>query len=233
MTYIVLWLESPLQSWGVESRFGRRESLNFPTKSGVMGIICASLGAGGEQCDLLSRFSKLDIEAISYQLMSDDKPIPKAPLLEDFQMVGSGYDLQDPWEALMVPKKSDGKNAVGGGTKLTYRYYLQDAAFAVLLEVPDDMSDEIASALISPTWSISLGRKCCVPSELVYQGTFADIEEARLHADEIAKLKSRKALFRVIQGVADEGDAITINDVPVRFGDSKLYQERQVTIIME
>lgn len=42
--YLLLWLEGPLQSWGHDSRFGRRETLHFPTKSGVLGMVCAALG---------------------------------------------------------------------------------------------------------------------------------------------------------------------------------------------
>lgn len=47
--YLLMWLEAPLQAWGHESRFGRRESLDFPTKSGVLGLLCCALGYGGEQ----------------------------------------------------------------------------------------------------------------------------------------------------------------------------------------
>ncbi|HAT2417083.1 type I-E CRISPR-associated protein Cas5/CasD [Aeromonas hydrophila] len=45
--YLLLWLEGPLQSWGHDSRFGRRETLNFPTKSWVLGMVCPALGIGG------------------------------------------------------------------------------------------------------------------------------------------------------------------------------------------
>ncbi|HHQ4630405.1 CRISPR-associated protein Cas5 [Aeromonas hydrophila] len=38
--YLLLWLEGPLQSWGHDSRFGRRETLNFSTKSWVLGMVC-------------------------------------------------------------------------------------------------------------------------------------------------------------------------------------------------
>ena len=37
MTALLLWLEAPLQSWGVDSRFGRRDTLPFPSRSGVLG----------------------------------------------------------------------------------------------------------------------------------------------------------------------------------------------------
>src|ERR1035438_5195667 len=42
--WLALWLDGPLQSWGFESRFERRRTALFPTKSGVVGIICAAMG---------------------------------------------------------------------------------------------------------------------------------------------------------------------------------------------
>jgi len=47
--YLLLWFEAPLQSWGSDSKFGRRDTQTFPTKSGVLGLVCSALGAGGEQ----------------------------------------------------------------------------------------------------------------------------------------------------------------------------------------
>ena len=49
----------------------------------------------------------------------------------DFHMVGSGYDDKNPWEALLIPKTSEGKKGRRRWNKMTYRYYLQDARFAV------------------------------------------------------------------------------------------------------
>lgn len=42
-----MWLEGPLQSWGVNSKYGRRDTLQFPTKSGILGIILCAMGKGG------------------------------------------------------------------------------------------------------------------------------------------------------------------------------------------
>ncbi|HBZ0090419.1 TPA: type I-E CRISPR-associated protein Cas5/CasD, partial [Klebsiella pneumoniae] len=45
--YMLLWLEGPLQSWGGDSKFGVRDTLNFPTRSGILGLICCARGAAG------------------------------------------------------------------------------------------------------------------------------------------------------------------------------------------
>lgn len=228
--YLLLWLEAPLQAWGYDSRFGRRDTLDFPTKSGVLGLLCCALGAGGAQRELLASFADLDMQLVAFvRADSEGKPVPREPLLRDFQMVGSGYDDKDPWQSLLIPKTSEGKKAVGGGTKLTYRYYLQDMAFGVALQVPDHQAQTIAERLQNPVWDLYLGRKCCVPTELIYQGVFPVAGEALAVGDRLAKEKGRVFGFRVLQG-EHEGEVLTLNDVPVQFGDEKRYRDRRVTV---
>lgn len=236
--YLLLWLEAPLQSWGSDSKFGRRDTQGFPTKSGVLGLICAALGAGGEQTSMLAEFALLDQMVISFvrckqthnRLVKQDRE----PLLRDFHMVGSGYDDRDPWMSLLTPKKNDGGKAVGGGTKMTYRYYLQDATFAVVLEVPPKYSDAIIESLQNPTWDIFLGRKNCVPTDFIYRGRFDDKFEAERQAYVIASQKNRVEDFRVLHGVLPVGEAdevFTLNDTPLQFGEDKRYGDRQVSLI--
>jgi len=228
--YLLMWLEAPLQSWGSDSKFGRRDTQTFPTKSGVLGLICSALGAGGEQHALLAEFAVLSQTAISYVRGKQTRE----PLLRDFHMVGSGYDDQDPWLNLLIPKTSEGKKAVGGGTKMTYRYYLQDAVFAVVLEVPADKAEIIAQALQNPAWDVYLGRKNCVPTDFIYRGIFDNNAAALEQASSIAMEKQRIEDFRVLHGALDDSEAdevFTINDVPVQFGEDKRYRDRQVSLI--
>lgn len=234
--YLLMWLEAPLQAWGHDSRFGRRDSLDFPTKSGVLGLLCCALGRRGEQNDWLSEWVERDMVVQAY--VPQDKqglPISRLPLLRDFHMVGSGYEQNDPWQTLLIPKKSDGGKAVGGGTKMTYRYYLQDMAFAVALQGPQSELEELQQALQNPVWDLYLGRKNCVPTELIGQGVYASLEEALSHADQLAsdeeRANKRVAAFRVLQGAHEGDEVITLNDVPLQFGSQKLYRDRRVTVI--
>lgn len=227
--FLLLWLEGPLQSWGADSRFGRRDTLPFPTKSGVAGMLLCALGASGEQTELLARLAPLRQTVVSF-LKVGEKPVEREPLLRDFHMVGSGYDDEDPWELLHIPKKADGGKAVGGGTKMTYRYYLQDARFAVVVEVPGDLAETMAEALRNPVYDVYLGRKNCVPTEFVLQGLFLDEGQALEAAMEMAAGKGLREDFRVLDGEHD-GEPMTLNDVPVQFGTRKVYRDRRVTRI--
>ena len=232
---LLLWLEAPLQSWGFDSRFGRRDSLDFPTRSGVLGLLCCAMGAGGEQREWLELMARQTQTVLVFGLSKEGKEgarkaLPRQPLLRDFHMVGSGYDDQDIWQSLLIPKTSEGKKAVGGGTKMTYRYYLQDMAFAVLLTVPEVEAQVITTALQAPAWDLYLGRKSCVPTDFIYRGLFADEQQARQAALELATAKERLALFQVLEG-EHEGEVLTLNDVPLQFGEHKKYRDRRVTVV--
>ena len=233
--YLLLWLEAPLQSWGHDSKFGRRDTLNFPTKSGIMGIVCCALGAGGEQKELLAEFAPLTQTIISFVRSREKDEVTtkhdREPLLRDFHMVGSGYDDKDPWQSLLIPKTAAGKKAVGGGAKLTYRYYLQDAYFAVVLEVPHDRVDNLAHALKNPVWDLYLGRKSCVPTDFIYRDRFTNAADAISAAQTLATTKTLLEDFRVLDGEHNGDEVFSLNDVPVCFGERKVYRDRRVTVV--
>lgn len=226
MSCALLWLEAPLQSWGADSRFGRRSTLPFPTRSGILGLVCCALGKGGEQTEWLAKWKPLR-QTIAAFTRKGFKP----PMLRDFHMVGSGYDAKNPWQDMLIPKTSEGKRPVGGGSKLTYRYYLQDMAFACALELPDDEIEAVSNGLQHPVWNICLGRKNCVPSEQVFRGIFEAEETAFGKALQIASGKDRKEIFRVRDG-EHKGETFVLNDVPLSFGLQKKYQDRQVTLVI-
>ena len=44
MATLLLRLQGPMQSWGTTSRFDERDTQLEPSKSGVLGLLCAALG---------------------------------------------------------------------------------------------------------------------------------------------------------------------------------------------
>lgn len=244
--YLLLWLEAPLQSWGADSKFGRRDTMKFPTKSGVAGLLLCALGASGEQRELLAKLSPLKQTVLSFVRTRKNSTDANArfesePFMRDFQMVGSGYDTNDSWETFHIPMTWDHeKNKLGkannadgtrGGTKLTYRYYLQDAKFAVIVEVPAELAGTFENALKNPVYDLYLGRKNCVPTDFIYRNTFDTEADAINEAINIAKEKELSENFRVIDGENELGNPITLNDVPIQFGEIKKYRDRRVTVI--
>ena len=230
MKYLALWLEAPLQSWGIDSKFSLRSTFCFPTKSGIAGIILSSLGRGGEERDFLKNFSSFKETSISYVPTSRQSEL-STPMI-DFQVVGNGYNEEDPWMLNMIPKKRDGGKANKGGSKLTTRHYLQDAYFGVVQEVDDSYSSIIAYGLANPIWPIYLGRRCCIPSYPIFQGVFETAEEAEDKIKEIASSKGLVERERLVEGDdPHSSESFYIMDVPVSFGKEKTYRDRLISII--
>lgn len=220
--FLALWLEGPLQAWGYDSRFDTRRTLDFPTRSGLTGLLLAASGDSGPQEELLAQLASFPLTVYGCG--------DATPVLTDFHMVGNGYDTDSKWEKLMTPKKSDGGTPVGGGAKLTYRHYLVDRCFAAVWQVPESFAGKFAAALQAPVYDIYLGRKCCVPSELVFQGCFDDEAGALTRLHELAQTKGRTLCRRyreVPDSEADE-ETLLLADVPIRFGLHKLFRERNV-----
>ncbi|OPX56959.1 CRISPR system Cascade subunit CasD [Oceanospirillum multiglobuliferum] len=226
--YLLLWLEGPMQAWGHDSKFGVRDTLSFPTRSGVMGLLCCARGAGGPQTEWLEEMAVSEMEVRAYARTDrNGKPIMREPALRDFHMVGSGYDKNNPWQKLLIPRSADGKAHTA---KITHRYYQQDTAFAVALKVTAEQALSLEEALQNPVWTLYLGRKNCVPTELIYQGVFDSAEALWSHSEQLAEQKQRVLSYRVVEQEAD-GEVLTLNDVPMQFGLNKRYRDRRVTLL--
>lgn len=223
---LLLWLEGPMQSWGDRSLFGSRETLSFPTKSGIIGLLFCAMGRSGGQEDSLEelRSSRLDIFCLQRK---DSKALPT--VIPDFHMVGNGYDDKDPWSNLRIPKNSVGKKANNGGAKLTRRYYLQDAAFACILTVPEKWAIAMVNGLQNPKWPVYLGRKGCPPSEPIFSGCFATPDEAKLELIELLKESSWIPFEKITEDWSGGHiGGMVLYDVPVSFGMHKKYASRKV-----
>ena len=150
---IALLLDGPMQSWGHSSRFERRTTALHPTRSGVLGLVAAALGIDKYGSDEASRIATLDpLRITSFTLprrrRSGDELMTQR--LEDYHTV-SGI------------RRASGK-VDDEATVQTYRHYLLDTRFGVLIEGPPALLDSVALALGDPVWGGWLGRKCCIPA---------------------------------------------------------------------
>lgn len=234
--YLLVWLEGALQSYGVDSKYDNRDTLPFPSRSAFMGLLLCALGRPGEQEEWCTEMASRSLTIRAYPKIdaradADARARHEQHLL-DFQMVGSGYDKSDPWQCMMVPKKRDGGNPAGNAPgKMIYRHYLQNMAFACILETCGD-GPELESALQQPFWPVCLGRKNCPPSERLDWGLHDTEDEAIARADDLARSKNRIADFMVKEGeYPEEGRVMTLMDLPVHYGIFKRSRDRQVTVI--
>lgn len=82
MNTLLLRLIAPMQSWGVQSRYDPRDTGREPSKSGVIGLLCAALGRprGESVADLASlrmgvRVDREGMLMWDYQTIKAEKPV--------------------------------------------------------------------------------------------------------------------------------------------------------------
>lgn len=163
---LLLRLAGPLQSWGTSSRYTERDTGLEPSKSGVVGILAASLGR--------TRDMPLDdLAVLRMGVRVDQEGVPGY----DFQTAGAGDD--DPGIAMardddrVISRRREElrlgtlKESARGKSSISNRHFLQDAIFLVGLEGEEENLDclyELDEALRKPVFPIGLGRRSYVPS---------------------------------------------------------------------
>ena len=159
MPALAFYIDSPLQSWGLSSKFDVRQTNRFPTKSAVVGLIAAALGIdkhGPDEGEALSAITDCRLTVVRMDKLA------ASPRLVDFHTVGGGYDkTKSTWEKMSIPRKASGAPF---GTVLTRRSYLTDASFAAILEGSRETLDTVRDALLDPKWGVWFGRKHCLPA---------------------------------------------------------------------
>jgi len=167
---LFLRLASPLQSWGENSQWSMRRTAPEPTKSGIVGLLACALGWADDEhiCDLAQRI------CIGVRC---DVPGTPAPLY-DYHTVGGGYDEPQLLTAEGKPKYVT--NTKRPHTEPTWRYYLCDASFLIAVQSDADTIAQLSQAIQFPVWQIYLGRKSCVPTRPIFDGTgdYAELQSA-------------------------------------------------------
>ena len=151
---LFLRLEGPLQSWGAqESKFVIRRTTEAPTKSGIIGLLCAALGVGRTQATEELWLEKLGALHMGVRI---DRPGIR---WWDYHTVGAGMQM----------RIAEGEGKTKPGAMLTRREYLCDASFLVALQGEPDLIEKLHAAVQDPTWTLYLGRKCCPPSRPIVE----------------------------------------------------------------
>ncbi|HOW64859.1 MAG TPA: type I-E CRISPR-associated protein Cas5/CasD [Candidatus Paceibacterota bacterium] len=166
--HLPLWFDAPLQSWGFASRFQRRATGLFPTRSGVFGLVCAAMGLPkGPATDAkLQQFSGTRLTLRQFPRCAGQKL--DSPLLvqrlEDFHTV-------------LNTRRASG--AMNPDPVITRRQYLLEARFGLRLSGGRDLLEPVAAAIRDPRWGVWLGRKSCLPAApLCPGGPYATEDDA-------------------------------------------------------
>ena len=148
MATLLLRISAPMQSWGTQSHFSHRDTGREPSKSGIIGLLCAALGRPRNQ-------PIADLGALRMGVRVDQP----GTILRDYHTAGEGgyFKVSD------KPGRPTGKNTIPSD-----RYYLSDARFLVGLEGERDKLTELQDALRRPRWFLFFGRKAFLPAERVW-----------------------------------------------------------------
>lgn len=182
MATLLLRLQGPMQSWGTTSRFDERDTQLEPSKSGVLGLVCAALGRDRkEPVD--------DLAALRMGVRVDREGTP----MRDYQ-TATGL--------LLASGKVDAKRTV-----VSPRFYLADAAFLVGLEGEDrKLLEDIQKALAAPVWTLGLGRKSFAPGRPVL------LKDGLLNQGLESALASYPRLTPAKQGEEKDGLRVVLED---------------------
>jgi CRISPR system Cascade subunit CasD len=143
MPTLLLRMRAPMMSWGDRSRFTIRDTRTEPTKSAVIGLLCAALGR--------PRWEPIhDLAALKMGVRVDREGL-----------------MQCDYHTVMDGIKSSGSK---GDTVISHRYYIADADYIVGLEGDRSLVVMLDEALQNPIWQLYFGRKSFVPSRPVRIG---------------------------------------------------------------
>jgi CRISPR system Cascade subunit CasD len=146
MPTLLLRCAAPLQAWDTQSNFGVRTTGREPSKSGIIGLLCAALGRPRTE-------PVADLASLKMGVRVDQEGC----VVRDWHTAGKGGYLK-------ASGSIERKNLI-----VSTRYYLSDAIFLVGLQSENnDLLVQLHAALRDPHWALFLGRKSCPPSMPVY-----------------------------------------------------------------
>jgi len=139
MSVLLLRLEGPMQSWGVESRFTDRQTEAEPSKSGIIGLISSALGWSRDE----------NIEDLAEMKM----------IIRVEREGQITYDFHTTLDVLRASAKGS-ITPSKLGTVISRRFFIADACFLVGLEGNDrNLLEKITKSLKNPKWPLFLGRR--------------------------------------------------------------------------
>lgn len=207
MNTLLIRLSAPMQSWGTQSRFTVRDTGLEPSKSGVLGLLCAALGIDRE----------------------DDAGLQPLTGLRMGVRVDREGLLRVDYHTAKNVRMANGKTK---NTELSNRYYLANAVFLVGLESEDlALLERIQAALENPVWALFLGRKAFVPGEPIpledglRKGE--TLEQALKNYPSLCP--SEKETMRIV--LEDNNGPIVRSDQPISFSrERRRFAPRRVSV---
>ncbi len=208
---LLLRLSAPMQSWGVASRFSIRDTGKEPSKSAVIGLLCAALGISRSEAN------------------SNNPQFAELMKLKMGVRVNREGILQKDYHT--AQKVAIASGGTPKPTELSTRHYLADADFLVGLESEDlQFLESLRNALENPRWQLFLGRKAFVPSVPIHipNGLKVGVSlENALQDFELEDFVFDSEILRII--LEDETGTEVRQDTPLSFTTRRFLPRRVKT----
>lgn len=225
--YLILTLQGPMQAWGRSSYFDYRTSETLPTKSGIIGLISAAMGIPREDRERIERLNTIHMAAICMKGGASST---------DFHTVGAGYDNLPEKERILhqlptadrgQPSKRSKSPKIPHKVAVTYREYLYDYRFEVILWGDSSLIEECAKAMCDGVWGGTLGRKNCLPTRPIFTCTCDTVDQVKKYLGDNGFTDKNKVQCEIDNGVTEDYELI--QDVPTCFGNKRADRMRRVT----
>lgn len=153
--FLILKLQGPMQAWGEHTFEGLRPSANFPSRSGVLGLLGACLGIRRNEPDRLQQLA----DSVGIAVRQDDVKNRRMLKVTDYHTV---KDARADYIGKEKPHE----------TIQTWREYLLDAHFTIAVWNHTDaviQLDALESAVRLPLFTPYLGRRSCPLSRPLFE----------------------------------------------------------------
>ncbi len=201
--FLILKLQGPMQAWGEHTFEGLRPSGNFPTRSGILGLLGACLGIRRTELDRLRGLAG----SVGIAVRRDERKDRRIMKITDYHTV---KDARVEYSGLKSHE-----------TIQTWREYLLDARFTAAIwnhEGAVISLDTIEEAVKKPFFTPFLGRRSCPLTRPLF--------EKRLTADDpinaLRKIEPHSGTIYSDEG-AEDTRRLRVRDVPI------VRQPRQFT----
>jgi CRISPR system Cascade subunit CasD len=217
-----------MQSWGTQSRFSHRDTGHEPSKSGVIGLVCAALGKPREEAPNDGFPTLRQLSALTMGVRVDRE----GRIERDY------HTAQNILKARAKNPNNPLKNEIKD-TELSERFYLADASFLVGLRGEAALLARIEAALRNPAWSLFLGRRAFPPTRAPIPPAFfkgkpwAALDEAELPSALVRVPWIKPKRFpEKLRFVLDDPSGVDVRqDMPISFehGFHRRYAARRTT----
>lgn len=214
--FLILKLQGPMQAWGEHTFEGLRPSANFPTRSGILGLLGACLGIARNERDRLHALA----DGVGMAVRVDTRQAPRqggsTRALRMVKMTDY-HTVKDAREDYAGLKSHD--------TIQTWREYLYDAEFTVALWCrPNSVVslDELEKAVKKPFFTPYLGRRSCPLSRPLFHShipALTELEALREVAPQGGTVYSEEKAEVRMKRVRD----VPLIDQPRQFAGRNLY----------